>query len=232
MSTRPYGMICPITLACDQLEPRWTIPILTEMWSGSSRFSDIRRGVGNISSALLSKRLSEMQDKGLIERVEDPATGHISYLRTDMAIALEPALNALAAWAQKYVAAEKATSDTNLSALMFKLRRGIVKSALPSRRVVVRFHFIDVDCQYDTYWLVAQPGKDVELCTSVPGFDVDLFVETTLASMTRVLLARSTVAKECEREHIFLSGDAVLAKTVQRWLPKSDYAEVEGIAVA
>ena len=155
MSTKPYGMICPITLACDQLEPRWTIPILTEMWSGSSRFSDIRRGVGNISSALLSKRLSEMQEKGLIERVEDPATGHINYLRTDVAIALEPALNALAEWAQKYVDAEQAVSDTNLPALMFKLRRGIVKSALPSRRVVIRFHFNDADCHYDKYWLLA-----------------------------------------------------------------------------
>ena len=66
----------------------------------------------------------------------------------------------------------------------------------------------------------------------MPGFDVDLFVETTLASITRVLLARSTVAKECDEEHMFLSGDAALAKTVNRWLPKSDYAEVSGIAVA
>lgn len=229
MSTRPYGMICPITLACDQLEPRWTIPILTEMWSGSNRFSDIRRGVGNISSALLSKRLSEMQDKGLIERVEDPATGHVSYLRTDIAIALEPAL---AVWAQKYVAAEQAANDTNLPALMFKLRRGIVRSALPARRVVMRFHFSDVDGQYDTYWLLVQPDKEVELCTAVPGFDVDLFVETTRASMTRILLARSTVAQECDQEHMFLNGDVALAKTVNRWLPKSDYAEVEGIAVA
>ncbi|MEM7473050.1 MAG: helix-turn-helix domain-containing protein [Pseudomonadota bacterium] len=232
MSTRPYGIICPITLACDQLEPRWTIPILTEMWSGSSRFSDIRRGVGNISSALLSKRLSEMRDKGLIDRIEDPATGHISYLRTDMSIALEPALNALAVWAQQYVAAEQSASENNLPALMFKLRRGIIKSALPARRVVVRFHFSDVDCQYDTYWLLVQPNKDVELCTSVPGFDVDLFVETTLTSMTRVLLARSTVAQECDQGHTFISGDAALARTANRWFPKSDYADVEGIAVA
>ena len=105
MSNTPYGMICPITLACDLLEPRWTIPILTEMWSGARRFNDIRRGVGSISTALLSKRLKEMQQKGLIRRVEDCDTGAIEYLRTDMAVALEPALNALAVWAQRHIEA-------------------------------------------------------------------------------------------------------------------------------
>lgn len=57
MSAAPYGIVCPITHACNILEPRWTIPILSEMWGGSTRFNDIRRGVGNISTALLSKRL-------------------------------------------------------------------------------------------------------------------------------------------------------------------------------
>lgn len=232
MSNRPYGMICPITLACDLLEPRWTIPILTEIWSGSSRFNDIRRGVGNISSALLSKRLKEMQEKGLIERIEDPATGNIDYIRTEMAVAVEPALNALAVWAQRFIDANDAVSKTSLSALMSKLRRGLVIAALPQRRIVMRFHFNDPDLEFDTYWLLAQPGKEVELCTAVPGFEADLFVETSLTSMSSILLARSSVAQELDRGQLFLSGDATVAKTMNRWLPKSDYAEVEGIAVS
>ena len=32
MTRRPYGLICPISLACEILEPRWTIQILTELW--------------------------------------------------------------------------------------------------------------------------------------------------------------------------------------------------------
>ncbi|NHX27970.1 helix-turn-helix transcriptional regulator, partial [Escherichia coli] len=60
MSIKPSGLICPITKACEVLEPRWTIPILAELWAGSSRFNDIRRGVGNISPGLLSKRLKEL----------------------------------------------------------------------------------------------------------------------------------------------------------------------------
>ena len=232
MSIKPYGMICPITKACELLEPRWTIPILTEIWSGSSRFSDIRRGVGNISSALLSKRLREMQDKGLIERIEDGATGNVDYVRTEMAIELEPALHALATWAQRHINAELALCGTNLPALMWKMRRSLNTGALPQRRVVIRFHFSDPDLDFNTYWILAQPAAEVELCTAIPDFDVDLFVETTVTSMSGILTARSSVSRELDRGQLYLSGDAQLERTMDRWLPQSDYAEVEGIAMA
>ncbi|WJI66626.1 helix-turn-helix transcriptional regulator [Mesorhizobium sp. C399B] len=71
MTRRPYGLVCPISHACEFLEPRWTIQILTELWNGSTRFNDIRKGVGNVSSALLSRRLKEMEALGLVERVEE-----------------------------------------------------------------------------------------------------------------------------------------------------------------
>ncbi len=230
MSTGPYGITCPIIKACELLEPRWTIPILTEIWSGSSRFGYIRKGVGNISSALLSKRLKELQDKGLVERIEDRATGHVSYVRTEAALALEPALHALAVWAQKHIDAEIAASSTDLPALMWKMRREIQVLELPQRRIVIRFHFRDQGFDLDTYWLVVRPGKEVELCTAVPGFDVDLYVETTPDAMSRLFMARSSVSRELEQEQLFLSGDAQIAKTMDRWLPQSAYAEVEGTA--
>lgn len=88
MKPKPYGVVCPITHACKLLEPRWNITILSEMWGGSTRFNDIRRGVGNISPALLSKRLKELEANGLIDRVEDPATVQVDYLRTQRAMVL------------------------------------------------------------------------------------------------------------------------------------------------
>ena len=124
ITKQPYGLICPITRACDVLEPRWTIPIISEIWAGSTKFNEIRRGVGSISPALLSKRLKELEEYGLVERIEDPATGTVDYLRTQMAIDLEPALNSLAVWAQKYIEAEIAC-DVDLSSLTWKMRNYI-----------------------------------------------------------------------------------------------------------
>ncbi len=227
-AAKPYGLICPITRACDLLEPRWTIPILVALWSGETRFNELRRAVGSVSPALLSRRLKEMEEAGLVERVVDRGAGTVDYIRTDRAVALEPALNALAHWAQQQLEAEFALCTASVSNLMWKMRRMIDAAALPRRRVVIQFRF-DEPLEYDTYWVLAQPEAPVEICTSIPGFAVDLFVETTTPSLLAVILGRSTYGREIENGHLYLSGDARLSRTIDRWLPVSGYGQIEGI---
>lgn len=231
MPSKPYGLICPITHAAEVLEPRWTMPILTEMWAGSTRFNDIRRGIGNISPALLSRRLKQLEALGLIERFEDLASGTVDYLRTQRAIDLEPALNALAAWAQCNVEARTALADADVATLMWKMRDYIVTEELPNRQVVIRFHFVDPGLEYQTYWALSRPGMPVEICTAIPDFDIDLYIETSKVSLMAVLLGRSTAAREITHQRLFLSGDARLERTLERWLRISDYASVKGIAL-
>lgn len=219
MSAKPYGLVCPITHACEVLEPRWTVPILAEMWGGSTRFNDIRRGVGNISPALLSKRLKELEQNGLIERVQDPATDQVDYLRTQKAIELEPALDALAKWAQCNIEARTALSSADVSTMMWKMRKFIDPGALPNnRQTVIRFHFSDPELDYDTYWALIRPGAEVEICAVIPDFDVDLYVETDKVTLNSIMLSRTTLVREIDRGTLFLSGDAALARTMDRWL--------------
>jgi DNA-binding HxlR family transcriptional regulator len=231
MKRRPYGLICPISLACEILEPRWTIQILAELWNGSTRFNDIRKGVGNISTALLSRRLKEMAALGLVERVEDRATGTIDYLRTEKAINLEPAMNALAEWAQCNIDADIALSSADASTIMWVVRRMIVLAELPRRRAVIRFHFRDnPPPRYPHYWLVVEPGATLpEICSLDPGRDVDLYVETGSVSLGAIIEGRSSIEREKERGGLFLSGDPGLARSINRWLRTSVWATLEGI---
>lgn len=203
--------------------------MLTELWAGSTRFNEIRRGVGNISPGLLSRRLKELELAGMVHRVEDKASGSVDYFRTQKAIDLEPALNALGVWAQQNIAAEIALCDTDVSALMWKLRREIHVENLPDRRVIIRFHFNDTDLKRDTFWMVFYPGGQRDLCVAAPNFEVDLFVETNLVSFGGILTGRTNIARETENGALFLSGDVRLAKTMGEWLPFSVYANVDGI---
>ncbi|RUU14442.1 transcriptional regulator [Mesorhizobium sp. USDA-HM6] len=230
MTRRPYGLICPISLACEILEPRWTIQILTELWNGSTRFNDIRRGVGNISSAILSKRLKEMEASGLVERVEDKAARTVDYFRTEKSIKLEPAMNALAEWAQCNIEAEIALSGADASTIMWVVRRKIDLAELPRRRAVIRFHFRDdPPPKYPHYWFVVEPGADLpELCSLDPGRDVDLYVETGVVSLGAIIEGRSSIEREKEMGGLFLSGDPGLARSMDRWLRTSVYAALEG----
>ncbi len=231
MTRRPYGLICPISLACEILEPRWTVQILTELWNGSTRFNDIRRGVGNISSAILSRRLTEMEALGLVERVEDTAAGTVEYFRTEKSIRLEPAMNALAEWALCNIEAEVALSGADASTIMWAVRRMIVLDELPRRRAVIRFHFRDdPPLKSPHYWLVVEPGADMpELCSFDPGRDVDLYVETGVVPLGAILEGRSSIEREKERGGLFLSGNPGLARSMGRWLRSSVYATLDGI---
>jgi DNA-binding HxlR family transcriptional regulator len=231
MTQRPYGLLCPISRACEILEPRWTIQILTELWNGSTRFNDIRKGVGNISSALLSRRLKELEAWNLVERIENKSTGSIDYFRTEKAIKLEPVMNALAQWAQCNIEADIALSNADVSTLMWSVRRMIKLDELPRRRAVIRFHFGDKpEPRCPSYWLVAEPGSTLpELCMIDPKRDIDLYIETLSMSLGAILTGRSNLEREKERGRTFLSGDPVLERSINRWLRVSEYADFDGI---
>lgn len=218
MKPKPYGLICPIIHGATAIEPRWTIPILSEIWGGATRFNDIRRGLGNISTALLSRRLKGMIEQGLIERVEDPATGQINYIRTQLAVELDPVLEALGKWAQCNIEARAALENFDVSTLMWKMRGYFIRECLPNRPIVMQFRFSDPDEEFNTYWAVIRPGTPVEICSDEHGFEVDLFIETNVLSLSSIILGRSTIQREIETGRLFMSGDALLSRTMDRWL--------------
>lgn len=232
MASKPYGLFCPTSKACEVLNPRWTIQILGELWGGSTRFNDIKRGLPGISPTLLATRLKDMQESGLVERVQDPATGKIDYLRTDKAAELDDILQALARWAQKHIEADIALEDRDADVLMWTLQRRIVVEELPQRRIVIRFNFSDATSPASTYWLISRPGDPIELCASDPGFDVDLYIETSVSVMTGIYLGRRDLDREIENGQFFMSGEARLIKTIKRWLKISVYADTKEIAKA
>lgn len=83
-----------------------------------------------------------MEALGLVERVENKATGAINYYRTEKSIRLEPVMNVLAEWAQCKIEPEIALGGADVSTVMWALRRMIDLAELPRRRAVIRFHFV------------------------------------------------------------------------------------------
>ena len=61
-----YGQFCPVSMASEILCSRWTTLVVRELLCGSTRFNDLRRGLPKMSPALLSKRLKELQQAGVI----------------------------------------------------------------------------------------------------------------------------------------------------------------------
>lgn len=224
MPINKFALFCPVTKACEVLEPRWTLLILTEMWWGSTRFNDIRRGVPGISPSLLAKRLKELEAQGLIERIEDKQARSVEYLRTQMAIDLEPIIEALGNWAYKHTTSNDALCRLDASYLMWNLRRCILPEELPPRRIVMQFIFNGQENARQNFWTISRPGALVDVCYIDPGFDVDLFVTSDLKSMVSAYMGHSSLQSEIDADKIQLIGNPALEKTIGRWFILSSYA--------
>jgi DNA-binding HxlR family transcriptional regulator len=91
-----------ITLAFSVLGKRWNGMILDALGGGALSFVVLRRGVTGISDAVLSDRLSELTEVGLVRRDVEPGPPvAVSYALTDAGRRLIPVLNDLGRWASE-----------------------------------------------------------------------------------------------------------------------------------
>lgn len=62
------GMECPINKAVELFDKKWTIQLIRDMFFGKKQFKDFQEDKPNLSNKVLSQRLKEMEEKGLIEK--------------------------------------------------------------------------------------------------------------------------------------------------------------------
>lgn len=82
------------------LGKRWNGLVVAVLGQGPLGFAELRRGIGAISDSVLSDRLAELAEAGLIERrVTDARPPGVQYCLTSAGEALVPILEQLATWA-------------------------------------------------------------------------------------------------------------------------------------
>ena len=219
-----YGQFCPIAMAAEILCSRWTMLVVRELLSGSSRFNDLRRGVPLMSPTLLSKRLKELEDAGVIVSVPTTQRGVVEYRLTEAGEGLRPVVMSLGNWGLRWVESSLSLKNLDPSLLMWDMRRNLDPTPLPARRCTINFLYPEVRSGKRSWWLVVD-GDTVDLCSSNPGFEIDLYVRSSLRSMTAVWMGLSTVQKEVDAGQIEMIGDRTLAQSMQRWLGLSVFAK-------
>lgn len=212
---------CPISLASSLLEPRWTMSILFELWSGATRFNEIRRGLPDISPTLLSKRLREMELNGLLKRRENAAKSKVRYTLTETGRALEPIVNALGRWAHCNIDAEPSLECLDVKLLTWDIMREVDPAGMPaSKRTTILFHFPKLPKINANTWLICSTNSAVELCAIDPGFDLDAIVTADLKSLTSVWLGFSSLKEEIDAGQISLAGDPRVEVEIEKWLAR------------
>ncbi|MFD3454563.1 winged helix-turn-helix transcriptional regulator [Streptomyces sp. NPDC058691] len=93
----------PLTRVFGLLGKRWTGLVLAVLTESPTYFAQLRRAVPGISERMLSERLAELVDAGLVVRDVDPGPPlRVRYGVTEAGAALRPALTALGCWADEH----------------------------------------------------------------------------------------------------------------------------------
>ena len=94
--------------AIEIIGKRWTGAIISVLFSGPKRFSEFTEAIPELSTRLLTERLKEMEDFGLIRReVSQERPIQVIYSLTEKGEALKPIMESVGKWAHDWNNSEK-----------------------------------------------------------------------------------------------------------------------------
>jgi len=228
MAEGSYNQFCPVAMAAEILCTRWTILVLRELAAGSTRFNELRRGVPRMSPALLSKRLKDLETAGVVARTRlggDPDL--YAYTLTPAGEALKPVIEAVGNWGHRWIDSESSLENLDPNLLMWDIRRNIDARPMPRRRTTIQFIYSELPAATRNWWLIVEPGKEVDLCSVDPGFDVDLFLVTDLRTMTEIWMGYTAVDRAKKDDRLMTTGSRQLEADLKSWLRLSPFARME-----
>jgi hypothetical protein len=136
-------------------------------------------------------------------------------------------IGAIGSWGQRWIESAPTLENLDPELLMWDMRRNLNTEPMPPRRSVIQFSYPELPAARRRYWLIVEPGKEVDLCSVDPGFDVDLYVNTDLRTMTAIWMGMETVADASKTPRLMMTGEKELQKAMQTWLGLSRFASVE-----
>ena len=219
-----YDQFCPISKAMDVLGERWTLLIIRELLTGGTRFSELQRGLGAISPSLLTKRLHQLEDEGLIVKRRIPGQRGFEYFPTEACEELFPAIEAIGIWGMRWARHQMADNDYDIQLLMTHLERSVQVDKLVGRETVIRFQFDDIT-EHSSWWIVVE-DNDVDVCIHDPGKEVDVYFNTSLKKMCQLWMGECSYKQAIADEELSLVGVPALTKKVESWLKPSIFAGI------
>ncbi|KRB36847.1 winged helix-turn-helix transcriptional regulator [Microbacterium sp. Root180] len=162
MASRSYGQYCGVTTAVELIGERWALLIVRDLLVGPRRYTDLRQGLPRIPTNILSTRLKELQEGGVVRRVPLANCGLV-YELTRYGRELEPIVLALGRWGFVQMGepgpGDVVTADSLTMALRTAFRPEVAASVPPADYEV---HVADVALR------VQVDGSDLRIVQLAP----------------------------------------------------------------
>ena len=99
---------CPVETTLTLIGSKWKVLILRDLMSGTKRFGELKRSIGNVSQKVLTAQLRDMESSGLVNRkVYAEVPPRVEYSLTALGKSLKPILDAMWHWGEEYKSSKK-----------------------------------------------------------------------------------------------------------------------------
>jgi DNA-binding HxlR family transcriptional regulator len=236
-AARGFGQYSGVARAIERVGERWALLIVRDLLAGARRYSDLKAGLPRIPTNILSDRLKELQEAGVLRRVPTVRGG---YELTEFGRALEPVVLALERWGWATLGEPGEGEVLTADALAVALRaafRADASRRLPATEYVLHVGGVSIsaivaDGVLDVMAIgpgaLAQPGR--RLAAPPPADVLELAVEVV---GFRPLLAGADVA---DGVTVLAGDDGLLARFARTFHldagPGADEAAASGASAA
>jgi DNA-binding HxlR family transcriptional regulator len=206
--SRTYGEGCPIALSLDIVGERWALLVVRELRLGPRRYRDLQEALPGITPAVLSKRLKELEEYGVLQRRELPAPAAAKvYELTEWGAGLEPVFQALARWGVRSPVLPL-TGEVSADSIMLGLRTFFAADdgdGGGSRTPWSASY--EIGLEREVYRLRVEDGRLTELARGPAGTAPDVLVRTTKAAWQSVLDGAEPLAAAVAAGRLSVTGD-------------------------
>src|SRR5512140_1267360 len=224
---KSYGQFCSVARALDLLGERWTLLIVRELLSGSTRFGDVRRGIPRISRTMLAARLRELLDAGVITRDGDDGP---TYALTEAGHELMNTVRDLGTWGQKWLPRTLPPEELDVDALLWDIRRRIRVDELPPAPIVARIEISDAGRRPGVRYLLLR-RSEVSLCAENPGFPEELRITASLRTLSAWWRGDISLAS-ARSSGMVIEGQREWVRAFPTWFERYLFAGVPPVAAA
>lgn len=160
---KSYGQFCALARALDHIGDRWTLLIVRELLIGPKRFSQLVEALAGIATNLLTERLRQLEQDGIIERSDHPQrSAQVTYSLSPLGRQLEPAVFDLIRWGAVWMASGPGADRIEPHWAILALRALLESPAVKEPRGALK-----LDMGSDAVWAVLD-GKGRRVTTSPP----------------------------------------------------------------
>ena len=210
---RDYGDGCAVAHALELVGERWALLVVRELLLGPKRFTDLHSGMPAVSPDILTQRLRELTEVGVVHRrrLLPPASGWV-YELTSWGRELEPIVVRLAQWSSR---SPRMRYDAPLSidSLMLSLRALFDPTASAGFDATVvlvlgvqRFRLAIANGRLD----VSRTGDEI---------GADVVFDTDPATLLALLRTDHSIDDALATGTLRLQGDSALAERFRRLFP-------------